>query len=307
VNPRAYVLIVNPVSGGGRGRRVLERALPVIRDHGIEPHVVVCGDSDEPAAAARTAAADGAGVVVAVGGDGHAAAVAEGLIGTDTSLALLPAGSANDYAKSLGMPRHDVATAVDYIARNRVTRVDTLRVANARGSRHFLNVVGSGFDAEVAVHAERIPYLRGPGRYVLAIMRVLPGFAPAVFQVDVDGAQLETRAMMVAVANGTSYGGGMHIAPQAKLDSGELEICIVGDVGRLEFVRAFPRVFRGTHTDHPKVTMLRGRRVLVDADRPLSVIGDGELWGQLPVEVEVAPGSLSVVVGGREHRTGALD
>jgi diacylglycerol kinase (ATP) len=140
---------------------------------------------------------------------------------------------------------------------------------------------------------------------VLAIMRVLPGFAPALMRITVDDDEHVVRAMMVAVANGTSYGGGMRVAPDAKLDSGELEVCIVGDVGRLEFVRAFPRVFRGTHTDHPKVTMLRGRRIGIESDRPLSMIGDGDLCGTLPGVISVEPHSLLVVVGGRDHRTSA--
>ncbi len=299
---RRYALVVNPVAGGGRGRRVLERALPLFRAYGIEPRVVVCGSSDEPASAARAAVDDGADVVVAVGGDGHAAAVAAALVRSATSLALLPAGSANDYARSLGMPRHDEVTAVGYIVRHRLARVDTIRATTSSGERRFLNVAGTGFDAAVARRAEDIPVLRGPGRYVLAIGRVLPGFRPASLRVTVDGDRHDVRAMMVAIANGTTYGGGMRVAPEARLDSGLLEVCIVGDVGRLEFVRAFPRVFRGTHTDHPKVTMLRGRHVSISADRPLGVIGDGDGCGDLPADFLADPSSLSVVIGGRDHR-----
>jgi diacylglycerol kinase (ATP) len=103
--------------------------------------------------------------------------------------------------------------------------------------------------------------------------------------------------MMVALANGTSYGGGMRVAPGANLTSGELEICVVGDMPKSEFLRAFPRVFRGTHVDHPQVTMLRGREVHIEADRPLRLIGDGEWCGSLPATVAIDPASLNVVVG----------
>lgn len=297
VDSERVVLIVNPVAGGGRGRRVLDRAVPLLRQAGIAAQVVVCANGDEPTAAARRAADDGARVVVAVGGDGHAAAVAEGIIGSATSLALLPAGSANDYARALGVPRRDVAGAVAVIAAGNAARVDTVRVAIDGRERHYLNVIGAGFDAVVAARAERIPVLRGAGRYVVAIMRELPRFSAATFELVLDGRLHQQRAMMVVLAKGTTYGGGMRVAPMAQLTGGWIEVCIVGEVSKTEFLRAFPRVFRGTHVDHPAVTMLRARKVELSGDRPLELIGDGDLTGRLPATVTVEPASLSVVVG----------
>ena len=290
-------LIVNPTSGGGRGWRVLGQAAPLLRSAGIQPDVVVCTNGDEPSSLARQAVADGHRLIIAVGGDGQAAAVAEGLVGSDTTFALLPAGSANDYARTLGMSRGNVAAAVEAIAAGRTTRVDTLRVKVPGRERHFLNVVGTGFDAAVAGRAERIPVLRGAGRYVLALIAELPRFKAATITLDVDGATRELRAMMVAIANGTSYGGGMRVAPTATLTSGRLEVCVVGEISKPDFLRAFPRVFRGTHVTHPAVTMLSGHAVRIAADRPLRLIGDGEWFGELPATVEVDPASLTVVVG----------
>ena len=290
-------LIVNPTSGGGRGWRVLGQAAPLLRAAGIAPDVVMCTNGDEPGALARQAAASGYRLVVAVGGDGQAAAVAAGLVDSDATFALLPAGSANDYARSLGMPRGNVAAAVEAIAAGRTARVDTLKVKVADHERRFLNVVGTGFDAVVAGRAEKIPVLRGAGRYVVAIMAELPGFKAATITLTVDGATRDLRAMMVALAKGTSYGGGMRVAPTATLSSGQLEVCVVGEVSKPEFLRAFPRVFRGTHVTHPAVTMLSGREVRIAADRPLRLIGDGEWFGELPAIVTVDPASLTVVVG----------
>jgi diacylglycerol kinase (ATP) len=290
-------LIVNPTSGGGRGWRVVGQAAPLLRRAGVLPEVVMCTNGDEPGALARQAAEAGHRLVVAVGGDGQAAAVAAGLVGTDVALAVLPAGSANDYARTLGMPRGNVAAAVDVIAAGRTARVDTVKVRLADRERHFLNVVGTGFDAAVAARAERIPMFRGAGRYVLAIMAELPRFRAATITLDVDGATRELRAMMVAIANGVSYGGGMRVAPSAMLDSGQLEVCVVGEVSKADFLRAFPRVFRGTHVTHRAVTMLSGRQIRLAADRPLRLIGDGEWFGELPATVAVVPASLRVVVG----------
>jgi diacylglycerol kinase (ATP) len=294
---RRAALIVNPTSGGGRGWRVLGQAAPLLRKAGIMPDVVVCTNGDEPAMLARQAAVDGHDLVIAVGGDGQAAAVAEGLVGTGTRFALLPAGSANDYARTLGVPRSNVAAAVGAIAGGRTARVDTLKVRVTDRERHFLNVVGAGFDAVVAARAEKIPALRGAGRYVLAIIAELPRFAAATITLEVDGEVRELRAMMVAVAKGKSYGGGMRVAPTATLSSGQLEVCVVGEISKPGFIRAFPRVFRGTHVTHPAVTMLSGHEVSIAADRPLRIIGDGEWFGELPVTIVVDPASLSVVVG----------
>jgi diacylglycerol kinase (ATP) len=219
------------------------------------------------------------------------------VVGSTATLALLPAGSANDYARTLGMPRGNVRAAVDVIAAGRTARVDTVKVKVADRERHFLNVVGTGFDAAVAGRAEKIPLFRGAGRYVLAIMAELPRFRAATITLDIDGATRELRAMMVAIANGVSYGGGMRVAPTATLDSGQLEVCVVGEVSKPEFLRAFPRVFRGTHVTHPAVTMLSGREVRLSADRTLRLIGDGEWFGELPATVAVDPHSLRVVVG----------
>ncbi len=290
-------LIVNPTSGGGRGWRVLGEAAPLLVKAGLEPEIVMCTNGDEPAELARNAAANGHRLIVAVGGDGQAAAVAAGLVGSDATFALLPAGSANDYARTLGMPRGNVAGAVQAIAAGRTARVDTIKVKVAHTERHFLNVVGTGFDAAVAGRAEKIPMFRGAGRYVLAIMAELPRFKAATITLTVDGVTRDLRAMMVAIANGTSYGGGMRVAPGAKLASGQLEVCVVGEVSKPEFLRAFPRVFRGTHVTHPAVTMLSGQEVTISADRPLRLIGDGEWFGELPATVTVDPASLTVVVG----------
>lgn len=290
-------MIVNPVSGGRRGLRVLHQALPAFHDAGIEPEVIVTRAGHEPRQLARKAATEGREIVVAVGGDGLTAAVAEGLVGTDAVLAVLPAGSSNDYARSLEMPRRDVRAAVAAIARADTRRVDVISVRTGDGERIFLNVVGTGFDAAVAATAEQIPVMRGTGRYVLAIMRELRRFSAASFEMVIDGESHRQRAMMIALANGHSYGGGMRIAPQAKLDSGWLEICIVGEVSKRQFIRTFPRVFSGTHVDHPAVTMLRGRSIAISADRPLDLMGDGERIGRLPATVTVIPAALSVVIG----------
>jgi len=289
-------LVVNPRAGAGRGARVLSALLPLLRAEGAEPSVVhVCADGDEPSRVTHAAVAQGADLVVAVGGDGHAAAVADALVGTGVTLAVVPGGSANDYARALGLREHRLRSLARLIARARPQTVDVMRAEAAGRTRHVLTVGGSGFDAQVAGRAMAITRLRGAPRYVAAVLAEMPHYAPADFTIEVDGDRSDLPAMLVAVANGSTYGGGMRVAPAAHLQSGSLEICIVGALSRLEFMRAFPSVFRGTHTAHSRVRMLRGQRVTISADRPLGVIGDGERLGVLPATFTVLPRALSVI------------
>ena len=294
-------LIVNPKAGAGRAAKVATAGIPLFRDAGIEPVVHVCANGAEPARVAAEAVGAGADVVVAVGGDGLVAGVAEGLLGKGrpdgTALAVIATGSANDYARALGVRtlplNRQVELVLDPAAR---APVDVVRVTTDGPTRHILNVGGTGFDAVVAERAMRITSLRGAPRYVAAMLAELPRFSAARFELTLDGERRETSAMMVAVANGTTYGGGMRVAPQAHLQNGWLEVCVISRLSRLDFLRAFPSVFRGTHITHPAVTMLRAREVSVAADRRFAILGDGELLGDLPATFAVVPAALKVVV-----------
>ena len=246
------VLIVNPQAGGGRARRVLPAALAQLQTGGCRPQVHFTANGREPATVAAQAAGGGASLVVAVGGDGHASAVAGGLLGSESALGLLPVGSANDYARTIGLDPADIDGAVRALLQPRLRRLDVVRVETAGEQRHILNVGGAGFDSVVAATAERIPVLRGAGRYVLAVVRELPRYRAADFQIELDGVSYHRRAMVVIVANGPTYGGGMRVAPAARLASGHFDVCIVAELSPLRFLLAFPRVFRGTHIDHPE-------------------------------------------------------
>jgi diacylglycerol kinase (ATP) len=290
-------LIVNPRAGGGRGAAVLARLRPLLEGHGIAPIVHVCASGDEPTAVARDARAAGAQLVVAIGGDGHSSAVADALVGGETALAVVPAGSANDYARVLGVRSLGLQAMARLIAEARASAVDVVHVSSAAGSRHVLTVAGTGFDALVAERAMAISRLRGAPRYVAAMLAELPHMRAARFTLELDGERREVAAMLIAVANASTYGGGMRVAPAARLQSGRLEVCIVGEMSRLAFLRAFPRVFAGTHVSHPAVTMLRARQLRISGDERRTVIGDGEPVGRLPAELRVLPGALRVVAG----------
>ena len=231
-------------------------------------------------------------VVVACGGDGLVAFVANGVIGTGASLGIVPLGSGNDFAVHVGYPRHDPVAACAIVAGGTARAVDVGRI---EGGRAFLCVAGAGFDSETNEAANRIRWARGTAVYVAAVLQTLARFRPAEFTLRIDGTEERFPGMFVAVGNARSYGGGMLITPDARLDDGLFDVCMVRALSRPALLGQFPRIFRGTHIHHPAVRIVRGSDVTLDADRPFTLYADGEPAGHLPVRLSVEPGALVVV------------
>lgn len=289
-------LVANPSAGRGRGARLLPKVEALLRSLDVPHRTFVSRDGADAERLAREAAEAGATVVAALGGDGHLGNCANGVIGTGAALATIPAGSGNDFAKHLGIDPRDPLRATRLLREPSLRRVDVVRAATPERERYFVNVGGVGFDSEVNLLANRTRFLSGTARYVYAVFVTLARFHPGSFGLRVDGEEHRFRAMMVAVANGSTYGGGMRVCPQAREDDGLLDVCVVTEIGKWEFVKTFPKVFRGRHVEHPAVRLLRGAQAEVSADRPFQVFADGEHVGGVPVTFTVVPGALSVVV-----------
>lgn len=289
------VLVANPTSGKGKGKRLLPRAVAAFRALGLDHEVIVTTDGGHPERAAREAAASGASVVAALGGDGLVGACANALIGTDTALAIIPAGSGNDFARNLGLDRKRPLNAIPLIAEDVARPIDAAYAEGPGWARHFICVAGSGFDSDANEVANELKRLSGTLRYIVATFRTLISFRPAEFTLRIDGEEHRMEAMMVAIGNARSYGGGMNICPDAILDDGLLDVTIVGAVSKPTFLRVFPRVFKGTHVTHPAVSTYRGAKIEVEASRPFTAYADGERFGELPVTYTVVPKALRVV------------
>lgn len=294
---RQVALLVNPTSGRGRGARLLAPVAARLRDAGVGVDVVVGRDADEAFDLLRDRVAEGLDAVVAVGGDGLVNIALQVIGGTDVPLGIVPAGSGNDIARALGLPLDRPEAAVDHVAAGRPRTVDLGRASG----RWFAGVLGSGFDSMVNERANRMTWPGGRGRYNLAIVAELRTFRAVPFVLDLDGDRWETAAMLVAVGNGSSYGGGMRVCPDARLDDGELDVTVVGPITKPEFVRVFPTVYRGTHVDHPAVTVRRARTVTLTAEG-VTAYADGERVAVLPVTCEAVPAALRVFAPGPEQR-----
>jgi len=287
-----WTAIVNPVAGRGRTQKLLPDLERAASAAGIALHV-----SPEPGAPTKLAraATDEGHDLVACGGDGLVTEVAGVAADTGKRLAIVPTGAGNDFARVLGYdPKHPLL-AFDAIANGRDRVVDLGRV----NGRWYTCVTASGFDAEANRWANTVRRLSGTTLYVAAVLRTLAVYKPHRFRVTVDGNAHETTAWLVAVGNGPAYAGGMRVSPAASLEDGLLDVTIVGAMSRPEFLWNFPKVFKGNHVGHPKVTTLRGAQVYLeslDASIPMEVYADGERVGPLPGTMEAVRDALNVRV-----------
>jgi diacylglycerol kinase (ATP) len=215
-------------------------------------------------------------------------------------LGIVPLGSGNDFARQLELPRGDHEAAIDVLRTGRVAAVDLGRAHTADGaSTWFTTVANTGFDAVANAWANEVTWTSGTPLYVLATLRTLAAYSPTPVRVTVDDTVIETDAWLVAVGNTRSYASGMMITPAARVHDGVLDVCVVGPVSRIGFLRTFPSVFSGTHVQHPQVRTERGTSVTVETLAPTPTVdlwASGEHVGPLPTRLEPAPGALSVVV-----------
>ena len=295
--PQRIALIVNPTSGKGTGAAVGEKTARLLRNAGHEVIDVSAASYEAARTRAVAALAVGVDTLVVVGGDGMVHLGVNLCAGTPVRLGVVAAGTGNDFARNLGLPVRDPAAAVHIIHAGVSRAVDAGRVTTDAGDtvRWFGGVLGAGFDAVVAARAARMRWPRGAMRYNLAILRELPVFDPIPYVVELDGERLETRAMLVAVANTSSFGGGMKVCPDADVSDGQFDVLVVHALSIPAFLRVFPKVFSGTHVDHPAVDIRRARRVRLEADG-IQAQADGEPVSVLPLDVEVVPGALTVAV-----------
>jgi diacylglycerol kinase (ATP) len=284
-------LLINPAAGRGKGSSAGELAARELRKRGVAVHELIGADALETEMLARRAVAEGRGALVACGGDGVVHLALNAAAGTDVPLGIVPAGSGNDFARVLGIPIGDVRRAVSVIAEGRVRDVD-LALA---GDRWFGAVLAAGFDSRVNDRMNRMRWPRGRIRYHLAIVAELARFRPLPFVLEVDGATQELDAMLVAVGNGPSYGGGMRICPAAAVDDGLLDVTVVTRISRAKLLRLFPSVYPGTHVRRPEVLTFRCRSITLSSPG-IAAYADGEFVTPLPVTCSAVPGAVRVLV-----------
>jgi diacylglycerol kinase (ATP) len=292
----APLIIVNPAAGGGRALRSvgwLRERLAARPEARLE----ITRRPGDAEAMASDAGRLGHDRVIAVGGDGTVQEVVNGLLSASepTSLGVVPLGSGNDLARSLGLPT-DPGAAWGAAIGHATRAIDVAHARNGVGAeRWFASAGGVGFDAQVAAAmATRSGWQGGRAGYLLTTLAELGRFENRRVRISIDGATATHDVLFVAIANGAYYGGGMHIAPGAQPDDGRLDVCVVGDISRLTALRELRNLYRGTHVRNAAVSMHTARTIEVEGDARTRLHLDGEPFGGLPLRVILHHGVLRV-------------
>ncbi|HEX6388074.1 MAG TPA: diacylglycerol kinase family protein [Solirubrobacteraceae bacterium] len=288
---RRVALIVNPSSGGGKAAKVLPAVEDALRAVGVTFHTERTRSIDHVRELAL-AAHEAGEVAVTLSGDGCVGAVAGALSGIDgATMGVLPGGRGNDFARVAGIPL-DAVEATAVIAMGTPRPVDLGEV----DGKPFVGIASLGFDSVANELANEAPSQLGNLVYAYAALRAVATWKHAQFTVTVDGAVHEIRGWSVAVANSGAYGGGMRLAPDAKLDDGLLDVVLSEASSKAHFLASLPKVFKGTHVEDPRIHVLQGREITIAADRAFDVYADGDPIGALPATVRVRPHAVQVLL-----------
>lgn len=290
---REVVAIVNRTAGKGKCERLWPQISGYLEQLGLKLKVEFTKGEGDATHLAKAAASSGVPAVLSVGGDGTLNEVVNGLVGhPDITLGIIPAGSGNDFIRSLGINPADWQSACQIISRGQTKAVDLGQV----NGRHFINVSGVGFDSTVVDCANTWGKAHFPSKlaYVAAVLKTLRDFKPSRIKIQLDDQEIEAVSWLVVVASGQYFGGGMWIAPDADVHDGLFDVCVLGDLSKLAFLWAFPSIFSGKHLRHPAIKLYRARRVSVTAEPPMLVQADGEVIATTPISFAVRQSSLRI-------------
>ncbi len=309
IEPGKGMVIYNPTAGARDAHRELKIVIAYLEDCGWQLALRETQNRGDATTFAREAVASDLQAVFVVGGDGTINEAVNGLVGSEVALGLLPSGTGNVWALELGLPIpspvrwHPLLGAARAMLVGQVRRVDVGRA----GGRHFLLWAGVGLDAAVTEQVESRTEVKkrlGPLAYVIAAFLVAKDFTGTRVEVNVDGQVVRARALLIVVSNTQLYGRVLRIASQARLDDGLLDVCVFKGFGFPAAVRHAVRVLAGQHLHDPRVVYWQGRRVSINAARPLSVQVDGDPIGHTPIELETVPRALNIIVPA--HAPGSL-
>lgn len=295
--PRRIGVAINPTASFGSTQGVGPLVVDALERAGHRVVRLQEPGVDKLRSAVRVEIEAGLDALVVVGGDGMVSLAVEAVRDSGLPFGVVPSGTGNDIARGLGIPLDDPAAAIAGLLRALELgprAIDAGTVTDGERTTWFVGAVSAGFDALVNERANRMRRPRGRSRYTIAILRELLALRARRYELTVDGVPETVDAVLLAVANNTSIGGGMLIAPEADLADGRFDLFVVAPVSRTRFLRLFPKVFSGAHTDLDIVRLSRVRSVTIAAEG-ITAFADGERIGPLPVTIDVVPGALRVL------------
>ena len=282
-----WLVVVNPKAGMGAAASLATQVVGFLQSRDISYRMISPNSAAETKSLVAESLRNGDTTrLLSVGGDGLFHLLLQFAIEFKVPLAIVPGGTGNDFYRTLGWFDHDLNEYLEHLISVEPSLVDVGVV----DGEYFGAVLSSGFDSVVNERANKMKWPKGPAKYNAAIALELPKFEPIEFKIFADEKVLEVAAMLIAIGNGRSYGGGMQVCPDADLHDGLFDIMILHPVSKLEFIKVFPTVYKGTHVEHPQVEVIRAKAIRIESSAV--AYADGERIGQLPVQVESLPQSL---------------
>ena len=277
-----WALVINPVSGQGRGTTVGTYVAGYLNQHAIDFTIVTGNSSIALSDHLRTFISknpEGEGVI-AVGGDGLMHIALQLVVPSQIPFTIIPAGTGNDFVRTLGWDLEAIDKQLNQVITTAPSPIDLGLV----DGEWFGAILSTGFDSVVNEKANTMTWPKGPMKYNAAIAIELPRFKPRYYEITLDDRTISTEAMLIAVANGRSYGAGMLVCPNANISDGLFDVMVLHPISKFEFMKVFPQVFAGTHISHPAVEIVRSKNVRIESKAV--AYSDGERIGQLPIAAE---------------------
>ena len=287
------LVVINPTSGGGKGARLGSEVRKITREKSYTFEFIEEPSLEQTLAKLESnLSASHHEVLIAVGGDGLVHHLLPVLLKYKLALLVVPSGTGNDFARSRNLLKVSTATLLSLIERTQPQEIDLGIVYKDGTETPFVQILSSGFDSVVNERANNFTKIGGSLKYAIATLAEVWRFKPLTYSLTVDDQEIHQKAMLVCVANGNVYGGGMKIVPHAKTDDGILDLMFVDPVGPLRLLAVFPRVFFGRHVNHPKVHFHSGKSITLVGDT--TAYADGERVASLPIEIAVHPEKLKI-------------
>lgn len=284
-------LVANPTAGQGRAKKVALAALDEFERRGYAVDLMLTEVAGHGADLARIATETGSRIIVAVGGDGTIAEIVNGMVGTGTTLGVIPAGTANDFAKEMRLPQ-GMSSAVDVIIKGKTKSID---LGRTNTGKYFLNMAGIGFDATVIENLNlKLKRWLKDAAYIVAAVQTLILYTPPLLNIQVDGDSYE--GSFAVIGNSRYYGGILSVTTEARNDDGYLDVCIFKGLKKSSLYKYLIGAVTRTHTRFPDVACVKAKDIKITSNTRVSIQADGDIIGELPMEFTVVPNALKVIV-----------
>lgn len=286
-----YYFILNPCAGRGRSVKIMQRIKEIMEKKSTKYRIIETEYPGHATIIAKDAVKNGYKRIIAVGGDGTVLEVANGMIGEEAALGIIPAGTGNDFIKTVGIP-NDPEIALEIMLLNKHKKVD---IGIVNKNRYFLNVSGTGFDVEVLKNTEKVKgFLTGIAAYYTAVLMAVFGYKFKKVTLRTKDTVIERCVLLVAVANGIAYGGGMRVAPEASIQDGLLDVTIIEKLPRWKILIELPKFIKGDHKHIKQIEKFKCESVTIETEKAEPINLDGEIIGTTPVTFSVMRDAINV-------------